>query len=454
MTLTSVVTGSVVALSRNPTRALLTMLGIVIGIGAVITMMEIGQGADAAMKKNIESMGVNTLVVMPGAPRAPGGGAKGEQGSGMSLKPEDCEAILRDCANISYAAPIVNSSGLQFVFGNKNWTPRQIVGTSPDYFNIRDWSVTEGRFFTNREVEKRACVCVIGQTLVKEVFGGESPIDCTVRIKNVTFTIVGVLSKKGANMIGMDEDDVVIAPWTTIRLRITGLKTGNATNTTSTATTTPGSVYPGEGVAFYPEQADNLKTDTLLIPKFTQIDQIMVGASSPDKVPAAEAELTKLLRDRHGLKEKQEDDFHIRNSAAFMETFSSTTTQMGNLLLAVALISLIVGGVGIMNIMLVSVTERTREIGLRMAVGARSKDILTQFLVESIILCAIGGVIGIIGGHCAALAVHNLKGWPVVANTAIMLGAFLISTIVGVIFGFYPAWKASRLDPIDALRYE
>ena len=452
MKISATVTGSIRALSRNPTRALLTMLGIIIGIGAVITMMEIGQGADAVMKENIESMGVNTLVVMPGAPRVPGG--KREQGGAMSLKPEDCEAILRDCPSVAFAAPVVNSSGLQFVFGNQNWTPRQIVGTSCDYFNIRDWKISDGRVFTPHEVESRASVCVVGQTIVKEIFGGASPVDCTVRIKNVAFTVIGVLEKKGANMMGMDEDDVVIAPWTTIRLRITGLKTGSATNTTSTATTSPGSVYPGEGVAFYPEQAENLAADTLLIPKFTQIDQIMVGAASPDKVADAEREIHTVLRAQHALPPEKDDDFHIRNSAAFMEMFSQTTNQMANLLLAVALISLIVGGVGIMNIMLVSVTERTREIGLRMAVGARARDILFQFLVESMLLCAIGGIIGIIGGHGAALAVHHLKGWPVMANAAIMSGAFLVSTFVGVIFGFYPAWKASRLDPIEALRYE
>jgi len=453
MKLSSTAVGAVVALNRNPTRALLTMLGIIIGIGAVITMMEIGQGADAAMKKSMESMGVNTLVVMPGAPRFPGSG-KREQGSAMSLKPGDCDAIMRDCVNVAYAAPIVNSSGLQFVFGNKNWTPRQIIGTSGDYFNIRDWNVSQGRLFNAQDVEDRARVCVVGETIVKEVFGGASPIDCTVRIKNVSFTVIGVLARKGANMMGMDEDDVVIAPWTTIRLRITGLKTGTATNTTSTATTTPGSVYPGEGVAFYPEQAENLAKDTLLVPKFTQIDQIMAAAVSPAKVSAAEAELTRLLRDRHNLKPFQDDDFHIRNASVFMETFSATTKQMSNLLLAVALISLIVGGVGIMNIMLVSVTERTREIGLRMAVGARSKDILLQFLVESMLLCAIGGVIGIIAGHGAAMLVHELKNWPIVVNTAIMAGSFLVATFVGVVFGFYPAWKASELDPIEALRYE
>ena len=237
MKISATVTGSIRALSRNPTRALLTMLGIIIGIGAVITMMEIGQGADAVMKENIESMGVNTLVVMPGAPRVPGG--KREQGGAMSLKPEDCEAILRDCPSVAFAAPVVNSSGLQFVFGNQNWTPRQIVGTSCDYFNIRDWKISDGRAFTPHEVESRASVCVVGQTIVKEIFGGASPVDCTVRIKNVAFTVIGVLEKKGANMMGMDEDDVVIAPWTTIRLRITGLKTGSATNTTSTATTSP-----------------------------------------------------------------------------------------------------------------------------------------------------------------------------------------------------------------------
>ena len=453
MSIIATISVALKALRRNPTRAMLTTLGIIIGIAAVITMMEIGNGSSTAIQKSIESMGVNTLVIIPGTPRRPDA-ARQAAGSAMSLTPDDCRAILRDCPNVAYAVPIVNASSTQFIFGGTNWTPRQIVGTAPDYLAIRSWKIADGRAFTDAEVESRARVCLVGQTIVKEVFNGDSPIDCTVRIGNVSFLVIGVLETKGANMMGADEDDVVIAPWSTIRLRITGLKTGTATNTTSTASTSPGDLYPGEGIAFYPEQAENLEEDTLLIPKFTQIDQIMVGAASPEKVTPASDEITKLLRERHRLKEDEDDDFWIRNAAEFMKTLTGTSTLMSNLLLVVALISLIVGGVGIMNIMLVSVTERTREIGLRMAVGARSRDILQQFLVESIILCIIGGIAGILLGHGAALLVNLHLGWPIESSPVVVVAAFLVSGLVGIIFGFYPAWKASRLDPIDALRYE
>ena len=453
MSLLSTIGLALRALRRNPTRALLTTLGIVIGISAVIAMMEIGKGSSTAIRRSIESMGTNTLVVMPGTPRVPGG-ARQEAGSAMSLTPADCEAVLRECPSVAYATPILSSSGKQFVFGGVNWTPRQIVGSSLDYFKIRDWKLSDGRLFSQTELEEGARVCVVGQTIVNEVFDGGSPVDCTVRIKNVSFKIIGVLAKKGANMMGMDEDDVVVMPWTTMRSRITGLKSGTAANTTSTASTLPSSLYPATGVAFYPEQAENLEEDTLLVPKFTQIDQIMVGAASPEKVSPASEELTALLRDRHGLGPDDDDDFWVRNSAEFMNTLSSTTTMMSNLLLVVALISLIVGGVGIMNIMLVSVTERTREIGLRMAVGARPRDILKQFLVESIMLCLVGGLVGILLGHGAALLVNTVLKWPIESSPAVVAAAFLVSAGVGVVFGFYPAWKAARLDPIEALRYE
>ena len=255
-------------------------------------------------------------------------------------------------------------------------------------------------------------------------------------------------------MMGFDEDDVILAPWTTVRLRITGLKTGTATNTTSTASTSPSALYPATGVAFYPEQSDNLETDTLLVPKFEQIDQIMLMATDPKNVDKAVSELTAVLRERHNLRPDQEDDFWVRNSAAFMETLSGTSRLMTNLLMVVALISLVVGGVGIMNIMLVSVTERTREIGLRMAVGARSRDILKQFLVESIILCLVGGIVGILLGRGAALLVKSQLQWPIEPSPGGMLTAVAVSAAVGIVFGFYPAWKASRMDPIEALRYE
>jgi len=294
----------------------------------------------------------------------------------------------------------------------------------------------------------------VGQTILKEVFGGASPVDSQVRIKNVSFRIIGVLDKKGSNMMGMDEDDVVIIPWTTARSRLTGLRSGNATNTVSKPSTSPSDFYAASGLALYPEQSETLESDTLLVPKFTEINQIVVSAVSPEKVNSASAELTALLRDRHNIDPNDEDDFWVRNSAEFMATLTSTTGMMSNLLLAVALISLIVGGVGIMNIMLVSVTERTREIGLRMAVGARSRDILKQFLTEAVMLCLVGGLLGILLGHGAAELVHMLNRWPIESSTTVVIAAFGVSAAVGVIFGFYSAWKAAKLDPIEALRYE
>ena len=441
------------ALRRNPTRALLTTLGIVIGISAVITMMEIGNGSSTAIRQSIESMGTNTLVVMPGTPRPPGGVMQAA-GTAMSLTPDDCDAIRRECMNVAYVSPIVSTSSSQLVFGGKNWTAQQIMGVNNDYLKIRSWNVSDGRTFSEEEITHGGRVCLVGQTIVNELFGGASPVGSTMRVKNVTFQIVGVLEKKGANMMGRDEDDIVVAPWTTIRSRITGLKKGSASNTTSTASTLPSDLYPATGVAFYPEQSENLESDTLLIPKFVQIDQIMIGATASETVNAASNEIETLLRERHELKDGAENDFWIRNSAEFMKTLSSTTTMMSNLLLVVALISLIVGGVGIMNIMLVSVTERTREIGLRMAVGARARDILKQFLIESVMLCLVGGLVGILLGHGAALLVNSKLGWPIESSSTVVMAAFFVSAMVGMVFGFYPAWKASRLDPIEALRYE
>ncbi len=440
------------ALRRNPTRALLTALGIVIGIAAVIAMMEIGNGSSTAIRQSIENMGANSILVIPGAPWVPGGVRQGA-GTAVSLVPDDCEAIMRDCPNVAVAVPIVRAT-VQAVVGNKNWTPQQCYGTAPQYLTIRNWRVVDGRNFTEREVNSRTRVCLIGKKIVTELFDGKSPVDSEIRLNNVTFKVIGVLQEKGANMMGYDEDDVVLAPWSTIRLRITGLKKGSASNTKSTASTSPSALYPATGVAFYPEQADNLETDTLLAPRFARIDQIMLMAANQKKVDDAISEVTAVLRERHNLRPNQDDDFWIRNSAAFMDTLNKTGSLMTNLLMVVALISLVVGGVGIMNIMLVSVTERTREIGLRMAVGARSRDILKQFLVESIMLCLVGGIVGIVLGRTAAVLVRSQLGWPIEPSPGGMLTAVIVSAAVGIIFGFYPAWKASRLDPIEALRYE
>lgn len=440
------------ALMRNPTRALLTTLGIVIGIAAVITMMEIGTGSSNSIRESIEKMGANSVLILPGASRM--GGVNKGTGTQMSLTPEDCEAINRECPAVGVAVPVVNASGSQVIAGNRNYAPSRIFGSAPEFLQIRNWEIEDGRAFNGREVQSRARVCLVGSTIVREVFGGISPIDNEIRIKDTTFKVIGVLKSKGANMMGMDEDDVIIMPWTTARLRLTGLKTGTAANTTSTAATSPSALYPGEGVALYPEPVDTMEDDTLLIPKFIHIDQILMMAASPDQVNTAVTSVENLLRERHRLKPDQDNDFHVRNSAEFMKMLTGTSTVMTNLLLGVALISLIVGGVGIMNIMLVSVTERTREIGLRMAVGARSRDILQQFLIESMVLCLIGGIVGILLGHGAAVVVNAYLKWPIESSPEAVFAAVVVSAGVGIIFGFYPAWKASRLDPIEALRYE
>lgn len=452
MNLMSILSTALKALLRNPTRAMLTTLGIVIGIAAVITMMEIGTGSSNSIRESIEKMGANSVMIIPGADRR-GGVSKGT-GTQMSLTPEDCDAINRECPAVAMAVPVVNANGMQAIYGNTNYAPSRIQGSAPDFLQIRNWVIGEGRAFTQREVNNRARVCLVGSTIVRELFNGISPIDNEIRIANTTFKVIGVLQSKGANMMGMDEDDVILLPWTTARLRLTGLKTGTATDTTSTAATSPSALYPGEGVALYPEPVETLADDTLLIPKFIHIDQILLTAVAPDRVNEAVDSVTALLRERHRLKDDQENDFRVRNSAEFMKMLTGTSTIMTNLLLGVALISLIVGGVGIMNIMLVSVTERTREIGLRMAVGARSRDILQQFLVESMVLCLIGGILGILIGHGAAVLVNIYLNWPVESSPAAVVAAVVVSAFVGIVFGFYPAWKASRLDPIEALRYE
>lgn len=452
MKISSTILVAIKALLRNPTRALLTTLGIVIGIAAVITMMEIGTGSSLSIRSSIEKMGANTVLILPGSSRR--GGVNQGSGTQMSLTPEDCDAILRECVAVGTAVPIVNAAGCQVIAGNVNYAPARIIGTAPDFLTIRNWEIEDGRNFTNREVNSSATVCLVGTTVVREVFGGGSPIDSELRIKDTAFKVVGVLKSKGANMMGSDEDDVIILPWTTTRMRLTGLKTGTAADATSTAATSPGALYPGEGIALYPEPDEDLETDTLLIPKFIYIDMIQLIATAPEKVEEAIDEVTALLRERHRIKADEEGDFHIRNSAEFMQMLTGTTTVMTNLLLAVALISLVVGGVGIMNIMLVSVTERTREIGLRMAVGARSRDILQQFLIESMMLCLLGGIFGILLGHGAALLLERHLHWPIASSPEAVLAAVAVSAAVGLLFGFYPAWKASKLDPIEALRYE
>lgn len=437
------------ALLRNPTRALLTMLGIVIGIAAVITLMEIGQGSAAAIRQTIENMGASSVMIIPGAAQT--GGVSMGSGSRMTLTPGDCEAILRRCENVVNATPLVDARS-QAIVGNRNWVPNSLVGSAPAFFAIRNWPVTEGEIFDEDDVKSSATVCVVGATVVRELFDGESPIGQKIRIKNVMFTVIGVLAAKGANMMGFDQDDIIVAPWTTMRQRVAGSRSGSSSSSTPSITTN--TIYPGGAVSLYPSVSSIQQTNARLSPRFVYVDQLLIEASSPEKSEAVVEEITAVLRETHRLKPGEPDDFRVRNSAEMMQTLTKTTVLMANLLLGVALISLVVGGVGIMNIMLVSVTERTREIGLRMAVGAKSLDILKQFLIESIVLCLAGGVIGILLGHGAALMVeYNLK-WPIQASPAAVAAAVIVSALVGIVFGFYPAWKASRLDPIDALRYE
>ncbi|MBU1405882.1 MAG: ABC transporter permease [Proteobacteria bacterium] len=442
-------------LRRNPMRAMLTTLGIVIGVGAVIAMMEIGAGASGALKKTIASMGANVLVIRPGT--ASSGGVSFGAGTTTTLTPEDCQAILRECPAVRNAAPMVRAR-TQVVYGNRNWVPNAIYGTTPAYLDVQDWSIlAEGEPFNDRDVLNGNRVCILGQSLVRELFDGESAVGKEIRIKNIAFRVVGVLSPKGANMMGFDQDDVILAPWTTIKYRVTGASASTANQSASVASdsvNTLSNLYPTAQRSLYPERSAVQLANNPMPVRFANIDQIMLAANSSAEIPLAIEQISEVLRERHRIRADEPDDFNIRDMAELTRTLSTTTKLMTNLLLAVAMISLVVGGVGIMNIMLVSVTERTREIGLRMAVGARGRDILRQFLVEAVVLCLTGGAMGIVLGHGGSLLVRFLFKWPVETSPAAIATAVLVSAGVGIIFGFYPAWKASRLDPIEALRYE
>jgi len=445
------------ALRRNPMRAALTTLGIVIGVGAVIAMMEIGNGSSSAIQKSIASMGANNLLIHPGT--AASGGVSFGSGSVMTLTPEDAKAILRECPAVRTVAPVVRAR-TQVVYGNRNWVPFSIYGTTPEFLEVRDWThLAEGEVFTDRDVRNGNRVCLLGQTLVREVFQGESPIGKDIRINNVAFKVAGVLSRKGANMMGMDQDDLVVAPWTAIKYRVAGspLASVNQSSTSSNVSASVNSLsqlYPGGQPELYPVPSATQAADTPLPVRFTNVDQILVSARSGTEIPLAIDQITALLRQRHRISAGEPDDFNIRDMTEMTKVMTSTARMMTNLLLCVALISLVVGGVGIMNIMLVSVTERTHEIGLRMAVGARARDILRQFLVEAVLLCLAGGGMGIVLGHGGSYLVKLLLRWPIGTSPGAIAAAVLVSAGVGIIFGYYPAWKASRLNPIEALRYE
>jgi ABC-type antimicrobial peptide transport system permease subunit len=449
------------AIRRNPMRAALTILGIIIGVAAVIVMMELGNGTNSSIQKTFASMGANILTVLPG--QASSSGVGFGAGSAMTLTSQDCEAIARECPSVSSAAPIVRARG-QIVYGNRNWLPGGgfggggITGASPAYLDVRDWNIDEGEPFTDRDVLNATKVCILGQTIARELFQGESPIGKEIRVANILFRVVGVLAPKGANIVGMDQDDILLAPWTTIKYRVSN-QSAASLQTSSNSAASPAvnslnQLYPNTSVSLYPAMSTVQAADTPLPVRFANIDQILVAAQTPQQIPAAMDEISSLLHERHRIGEGKSDDFNIRDNTEMARNLASTAEMMTVLLLCVAVISLVVGGVGIMNIMLVSVTERTREIGLRMAVGARGRDILRQFLLEAVVLCVIGGALGIAIGCGGSWLLTYLKHWPTETSLLAIFASVVVSAAVGILFGYYPAWKASRLDPIEALRFE
>ncbi|TML12944.1 MAG: FtsX-like permease family protein [Actinobacteria bacterium] len=397
------------ALRRNKLRSALTMLGIIIGVAAVIAMVSVGQGANVAVQQQIESLGTNLLMVMPGASTA--GGVRSGWGGMSTLTVPDADAIKRECPSIANVA-YFRRPGVQVIYGNKNWyTTAQ--GTTPEYAVVRNWNTSEGGFFTQRDDATASRVVVIGQTIVTELFGpGEDPVGAQIRILGVPFSVIGVLEAKGQAAWGQDQDDVLLMPFNTAVRRVLGTK------------------FVGT------------------------VDMIFTSASSQDLLDQAENEITSLLRDRHRIVPGQDDDFNVRNLADLAKARESAGDVMTALLLSVASISLVVGGIGIMNILLVSVTERTREIGIRMAIGAKARHILLQFLVEATTLSMAGGVVGALLGIGSAKAISFFADWPTFVSPSAVLGSVVFSGAVGVFFGFYPARKASQLDPILALRYE
>jgi putative ABC transport system permease protein len=393
------------ALRKNKLRSVLTALGIIIGVGAVIAMVSIGNGAKAQVQAQIASLGQNILQVFSGSITA--SGIRTGFGGAGTLKIEDAEAIRREVPGVVAVSEEVSSTA-QVAAGNQNWFTR-VLGESAEYFDIRQWPIAEGAAYSSQDVRSANKVCVIGHTAAYNIYGDEDPIGQVLRIKGVPFVVTGVLTQKGFSLQGTDQDDVVIMPYTSAMKRVAG---------------------------------------------GTTLRNINVQIGSEDQIASAQQQIVSLLRQRHNIRTGRDDDFTVRNQQEVADTANATANVMTGLLFAVACVSLVVGGIGIMNIMLVSVTERTREIGVRLAVGAHGRDILTQFLIEAVVLSAMGGVIGIAAGIVASKVISMIKNWPTVISPLWMLIAFLVSAAVGIFFGFYPAREASRLDPIEALRYE
>ncbi len=440
-------------LRRNVMRSLLTCLGIIIGVAAVIAMMEIGGGSSRSIQQAVASLGASVIQIDPAEVSV--GGVSSGGGGRATLTMEDAEALRRECSVLQHVAPSVDCWG-QVIYGNQNWRPGRILGATPEYLAVRNWPVEEGDAFTMDDVRSAAAVCLIGRTVAEKLFGVESPLGRELRVRNVGLKVVGILSHKGANVMGQDQDDFVLAPLTTIKFRVTGQRQGSqpAAAASAGSANTRSQVYPGQQSPLYPPATPSQAANTPQLVRFTDLDDVWVAAGSPQNIPLAIRQVTAVLRDRHHLQPGAPDDFRIRDLTEISQTFAATSRVMTNLLLVVALISLIVGGVGIMNIMLVSVTERTREIGIRMAVGARSRDILRQFLIEAVVLCVAGGIVGILFGRGISIAITAVLHWPTVPSLPAIIASVAVAVSVGIVFGFYPAWKASRLDPIEALRYE
>jgi putative ABC transport system permease protein len=398
------------ALRVNKLRSALTMLGIVIGVGAVITMVAVGAGAQARVAEQIQSLGSNLIVILSGSVTS--GGVRLGSGSQLTITEEDAWAIQREIPLVEAAAPTM-AGGAQIVYGSLNWAT-SIRGVTPEYFTARDWAVISGRSFSQEDVDGATKMALLGQTVTFNLFADTDPVGQVIRIKNVPFTVIGVLDRKGQTTQGQDQDDIVLVPLSTAKKKVVGQSQANA----------------------------------------KAVSAISVKVRQASMMDAAEQEIRALLRQRHRLQAYQDDDFWIRNLAEVLQSQEESSQVLTMLLAAIASVSLLVGGIGIMNIMLVSVTERTREIGLRRAVGARGRDILTQFLVEAVTLSLIGGIIGIGFGLVATYAIAYFAEWSTLIDPRAILLAFGFAAAVGIFFGFYPARKAASLDPIEALRYE
>lgn len=401
------------ALLKNKMRAGLTVLGVVIGIAAVTTMVSIGQSASALVQNQFMALGTNVIVVFPEAPRKSGV----RQALTVTLTSADSKEISSQCDAVLASSPIVGAAG-QLIYGNSNWSPNELSGVGEDYLTVRNWPISAGQFFTADDIKSGAKVCVIGHTVVTKLFQTANPIGEVIRVRNIPFRIVGVLEKKGVDMVGNDKDNIVLMPYTTVRKRLQGSN-------------------------------------------FDNVNAILVSAVTPDKMKQATKQVEDLLYERHAIMPGKPADFRVQDTTEIAATLGIITGVLTLMLSAIAGISLLVGGVGIMNIMLVSVTERTKEIGIRMAVGASGGDILRQFLVEAVVLSLIGGVIGITLGTLASvgatLLINQLnpgQDWPIIISIPAALVALAFAACVGIFFGFYPARRASRMDPIDALRYE